>query len=139
MNRTLTVLVLAFVLLASACGRQQQGHATSSSSALTALQGVYRPNNGETLTFNAGGGVLGTAGHGTFTADGTKVVLSMGRTMMPGERTSADSITLHPPNRPDAVFYRLGSAAAQTAQAAPRPTPRCSSTSSRCCSKMPQR
>lgn len=101
-------------IVLAGCGKS----APSAAANLPPLQGTYRANNNETLTFN-GGGVLGTAGRGTFTVDGNRVVLSMGGATIPGERASADTLTFHPAGRPDAVFYRLGSSAAQSAEAAP--------------------
>lgn len=116
-RRLLVVFVLVCLMgvVLGGCGKSGPAAANG----LPPLQGTYRADNGETLTFNVAGGVLGTAGRGTFTVDGDRVALSMGGTNIPGERTSADVLTFHPPGRSDATFYRLGSAAAQTAQAAP--------------------
>lgn len=104
-------------LVLGGCGKSAPAPTTAG---LPPLQGPYRADNNETLTFNVGGGVLGTAGRGTFTVDDNRVVLSMGGTTIPGERTDSDTLVFHPAGRPTATFYRLGSAAAQTAQAAPR-------------------
>lgn len=74
--------------------------------------------------FGVGGEVLTTAGRGRFVVDGNDVVIQIGNDSIPGKRTSADIITFHPQNRPEVVYYRLGSVAAQSSSAqGRRPTP----------------
>lgn len=116
MNRALIAFVLTLAMLVAACGRTPSA-ASPSASALPPLSGAYRALTGEVDEFHPDGTFLSLGVRGAFTVDGTSVVIRVGDQSIPATRTSADTVAFHRPGRPDAVFYRVGSAAAQTAAA----------------------